>query len=234
MKSLTNALIIVLVISVAFSSCKKDKSAPASTNTKGLPTPVNTIISAAIIDTLKSHGVVINEGTTPPAIEGTYYVHPFVCSFDNSKFKLTGVTFTNYTYKFSKQNNSLYTVRVDYVSSGADHGSDSTATYISGNGNLFTIFTQVNGVEDGIKYVDLEILSGEVGTNGIKNFQEALYLKSKEADPNQDLIDVGDSRVLYDSDKFSETTTFPVVAGVNPRPIHSIFLHTNPMHVASN
>jgi len=133
MKSLLRVTMAFLAISIMITSCKKDKKTPPS-NT--LPAIINTIISQAQIDTLKKHGTVINEGTTPPVVSGIFLLSPNVCSYDNSGGNFSGQTFDDYAYKFSNQNTANFTVRVDYADvGGGDVGSDSTATYISGSVN---------------------------------------------------------------------------------------------------
>ena len=115
-------------------------------------------------------------------------------------------------YKFSNQNTGKFTVRVDYADThGGDVGTDSTATYISGSGKLFTIFAQSSGVESGINYTNLEVISGEVASGGIANFQLTDYLASKGADPTTKLEPAGSTRIFYDSDLLSTPYTGTIV-----------------------
>jgi len=200
----------LLATPVLLTACKKDKK----TNPNALPPIVNTIVTQAQIDTLKKHGAVINEGTTPPTVSGTYLMSPDICSFDNSGSNFGGQTFDDYAYEFSKQNNSKFTIRIDYhnvATDGDDSGSDSTATYISGSGKLFTVYAQSTGAETGISYTNLQVLSGEITDSGIANFQVTDYLESKGADPDNKLEPVGTTRIFYDSDKLSTPYTQTIV-----------------------
>lgn len=198
----------LLAIPVLLTACKKEKK----TNPNGLPTVINTIVTQAQIDTLKKHGTIINEGTTPPTVSGIFLLSPDVCSYDNSGENFSGTTFDDYVYKFGNQNTAKFTVRVDYADTqGGDTGADSTATYISGNGKLFTIFAQSSGVESGINYTNLEVISGEVASGGIANFQLTDYLSSKGADPDNKLEPAGSTRIFYDSDMLSTPYTGVIV-----------------------
>lgn len=201
MKPILQIAMVVLAISVSLASCKKEKK---TTPTNSLPPIINTIVTQAQIDSLKKHGAVINEGTTPPNVSGEFLLEPDVCSFDNSGGGFSGQTFDSYVYKFSNQDESKFTVRVDYADvDGGDIGSDSTATYISGSGSLFTIFAQSSGVESNINYSNLEVISGQVVSGGIANMQVTDYLQSKGADPDGKLEPAGSTRIFYDSDLLS-------------------------------
>ena len=101
----------LLAIPVLVTACKKEKK----TNPNGLPPVINTIVTQAQIDTLKKHGAVINEGTTPPTVSGAFLLSPDLCSYDNSGGNFAGTTFDDYVYKFSNQNTAKFTVRVDYA-----------------------------------------------------------------------------------------------------------------------
>lgn len=219
----------LLAIPVLLTACKKEKK---TNPTNTLPPVVNTIVTQAQIDTMKKHGAVINEGTTPPTVSGAFLLSPDVCSYDNSGGNFSGTTFDDYVYKFSNQNTAKFTVRVDYADTqGGDTGADSTATYISGSGKLFTIFAQSSGVESGINYTNLEVISGEVATGGIANFQITDFLESKGADPDNKLEPAGSTRIFYDSDMLSTPYTGTIVLnslkGKVPDAIRS---NTKPMH----
>ncbi len=204
MKHFVRVLSTAVFVLIILQACKKSSGG----NGNNLPAPVNNIISQAIIDSLKEWGMTINQGTTPPALSGIYLVHPYVCSFDNSRFQAAGGTVADYKYKFSNQDNSAFTIRVDYKNASSaqpDSGSDVTATYIAGNASSFTVFAQVMGTESGINYTALALYSGEIQNGSISNFQTAYYMKSKDDDPSGYLINPGDCRILYDSDDESES-----------------------------
>lgn len=201
----------LLVIAAILVSCSKKK-------TDVLPQQVNTIVSSSTLAKLKQYGTVINEGTTPPDITGIYSMTPNVCAFDNSAEHLTGQTFDDYFYKFSKQDNKKFTVRMDFISGGIDAGSDTSATFISGKGNLFTVFAQSKGVGYGVDYVALEVVSGEIQSTGIKNLQITKYLQSKGDDPTPVLTEVGTTRIFYDSDSISERQADDIIFGLTNKP----------------
>jgi hypothetical protein len=207
MKQLLRIVSSVIFALIILQACKKSSGG----NSSNLPAPVNTIISQAIIDSMKNWGMTINEGTTPPALNGIYLMSPNICLFDNSRGNQAGQSFDDYKYKFSNQNNSDFTIRLDYKDVGginSDSGSDVTATYIAGNGNAFTVFARVTGVSYGtISYTRIDMYSGVIASGGIQNFQTAFYMKTKSNDPSGLIVDPGDSRIFYDSDNQSESVT---------------------------
>jgi hypothetical protein len=209
MKNTIHYILVILVFSCTLISCtKKQDNKPADNN--ALPAPVNSVITAAIIDSLQKHGAIINKGTTPPTINGIFLIHPDVCTFDNSGGGFAGSTFDDYKYKFSNQSKTAYTIRVDYIDVNfpAEVTSDSVATYVSGHDNLFTIYSSFNTSKNGVNFVILHVLSGEIASGGIKNFQNSTYIVSKDADPNHYVEPQGATRVFYDSDLFSEVQMY--------------------------
>ncbi|HVW14068.1 MAG TPA: hypothetical protein VHB54_09605 [Mucilaginibacter sp.] len=222
MKALVKSYLGLLVIGACVVSCKKNNK------NEGLPAPVNSIISSSTLAKLKQYGTVINEGTTPPNITGVFMMHPNVCSFDNSSEGLSGETFDDYLYKFSNQDSKNFTVRLDFTSINDpfnDTGSDTTATFISGKNNLFTVFAQSRGVAYGVSYVALKVISGEIQTGGIKNLQVTKYLQSKGDDPTPVLTEVGTTRIFHDSDNISEKQTGTTLGLTNKSgPVKSGFL----------
>ncbi len=178
------------------------------------PTVINTVLTPGILDTLKSHGSVINDGLTPPSLNGIYLVDPNYCTFDNSGDNRAYSLFDSYKYQFYNQNNATYAIQVNYKDiNGGDAGSDVSSTYISGSGTLFTIYAQTTGIEDGINYTSLQIISGQIGALGVTNFQLSDYLVSKGDDSSGVLEPVGSTRIFTDEDGLSDTqTTFSIKA----------------------
>lgn len=210
MKILKRPFLGLVAIAAILVSCSKKK-------TDVLPQQVNTIVSPSTLAKLKQYGTVVNEGTTPPDITGVFSITPNVCTFDNSEEHLTGQTFDDYYYKFSKQDNKNFTVRLDFLSD-VDSGSDTTATFISGKGNLFSVFAQSKGNSYGVDYVALEVVSGEIDASGIKNLQITKYLQSKGDDPIPVLTEVGTTRIFHDSDDISERQTDDTIFGLTNKP----------------
>lgn len=209
-------LLFCITLSIGvISSCKKKQQ---TTDTTGLgpnfPVVINTIVTPAILDTLTKHGTIVYNGLNPPTVNGIYLFSPDLCLYDNSSSKAAGTLFTDYKFKFSNQNTAQYTINVDLKavnSNVVDAASANSSTFLSGNGNFFSVFSQTTGVLSGISYKSLDVYSGEMLSGNIKNFQHTIYLVSKGADPNNLLAIAGTIRVFADKDATSESqTTFDV------------------------
>ena len=98
---------------------------------------------------------------------------------------------------------------------------------MSGTGNFFTIFSEFKGVNitnsnQVVTWTGLRIISGEITTTGIKNWQHYLEMVSKDGDSNGELIRTGASRIVIDGDGFSErySNSFKITSlGDTPKPM---------------
>jgi len=214
MKNTFKLTIVAWLLCLMFVSCKKSSNltvAPANALGAGYPVGLNKVITPAILNSLKSDGLKIYAGLTPPTANGSYYVSPELCTYDNSANSAVGYDADDYKYKFSDQNTAESTISVAYedVSGTDDQGSDGSATYITGTGNSFTIYALTNGSVDSVSYTAIELYSGVLTLNGIANMQLSVYLKSKIGDPaNVVTVPVGTARIFIDADSSSTYTTF--------------------------
>lgn len=211
MKKLNLFFIAAIAVAFAVSSCGKGEKVAPKIDTKlgdDYPVVLNSIVTPQIIDTLKKHGLVINAGTTPPVVNGVYLQSPNRCIYDNVTPGNYGKLYTDYEYQFLNQDNSKYTITVNYsnaIVGAGDSGTDGAATYISGKGNLFTIFAEITGTLNGVTYKELQVLTGELAPSGLKKFQWGFLMVSKTEDPGDHKVaKVGTIRLFEDKDGYSE------------------------------
>jgi len=207
MKLVFKLLPLITIVVISAASCKKNKKqAPVGPLGANYPYSLNSIVTPAIIDTLQEHGMAIHDGLNPATINGIYLVSKNDCTFDDSGYNEVGDNFTDVEFQFTGQDNSKNTISEDYKSVGGDEeGSDANATFISGKGNLFTVFAQEKGSSQGISITALYVISGTFDPNvGIKGLQWAYYLQDKGADPNNVLVPVHTTRVFHDLDGESD------------------------------
>lgn len=200
-KTILAALALIAVSSFAVSCKKKNKS--------GLSDKIQSIISEALVDSLKKRGMVIHEGSTPPIVEGIYLLSPneLTSNFGPGDSWQPGRIIDDYKHKFYDQSGDE--VKKDYKSStGSDVGAGQ-GSYLSGSGNAFTMFTEDAGVSNGVAYKNVSVISGIITDEGIKDFQHAFIMTEKtNDDENNILIPVGASRVYKDSDGLAEIAPF--------------------------
>ncbi|HNM33065.1 MAG TPA: hypothetical protein PKM51_09930, partial [Chitinophagales bacterium] len=72
-------------------------------------------------------------------------------------------------------------------------------------GNKFSVFSASNGSTSSIQYTTVSVISGELTSTGIKDFQYGFIFTKKTGDDGDvKYIPVGKSRVWVDGDAFAE------------------------------
>jgi hypothetical protein len=172
-----------------------------------IPAGALNYVSQAQLDKLTQMGMKINQGLTPPSIDGYYYCNDLVRTGGNiPNDSLT--SFANLSLDFYSQG-SDNSVKVSYNQSNIESGSGLGA-FISGNGNSFTIYAQIIGTSNSINFKDAMVFSGTIASDGIHNFVYALLMTQKDPDPLGYLINVGEGRVITENDGLAATSlTYP-------------------------
>lgn len=181
---LLSVLLTICVISMTFTSCKKDKDNNPVIDTTVFPTPISNLVPQSMIDSLRAAGTNVYAGTTPPIVNGIYLMQPDSCVYDNSPGNFTGTLFSDYKFRFSNQDNNLFTILVDQkaIPSGTLSAAP-VSTYISGNGNQFSIFLLRTSTPGGLTVQQFNILSGTLTSDGIQGFQNTLYVRFNDGGP---------------------------------------------------
>ncbi len=205
MKTSKNVFLFILLVSGFTFSCKKDDP------NAGFSDEIKNIVPSEVIAAIRKQGMKIYEGKTPPKIEGVYLFSDNVLSASSIEDDEIGDIYADYRYQFYEQDQTSLAVKTSFrgynskgkvISEGLGKGS-----FISGKDNVFSVFSEEHVTSStGATSVILTIYSGEYTDTGIKNFQYAFYMKDKN-DPNNDLIDVGATRVFKDGDGLSEFMT---------------------------
>jgi len=200
MKNLiTSALAAFLLCSVlVFEGCKKKTPEPT------LSPKIQQIVPTTLLNDLKAKGMPINEGLTPPNIEGIFISNPHTLEVPYSDDPYTkGFVFTSLSFRFSSQNNKELSVYVE-TKTGSTTGAG-VGGFVAGTGNKFSIFSETaitNGTATGKQ---VRIFSGEVTPQGIKDFYTTVVFTQKN-DPSNYFIPVGAARIIKDSDGLASKT----------------------------
>jgi hypothetical protein len=195
---------VCFMLIIIIASCKKNDDAVVVNNS--LPPEIKNFVSQQTLDSLRTLGAVINEGTTPPTLDGIFNCTPVKCIKDNSNVNKLGLIFNNLRYKFSNLNpvsKEIIVLTKDLVQNEV---LTSTQSYIIGSGNKFSVFINSTGPQYGITTKVLTIISGELNGLDINNLTYTFYMDEKGADPTNKLINVKTGRVFEDSDKLTERT----------------------------
>ena len=210
MKTFLN-IALALTLTAVVVSC----SEPEEVNPEiGFSQQIKNFVPDSTIQTLRDMGLTIHEGTQPPNIEGIFQASPYVMLESNVPYETyeIGSRFIDYRYQFREQNMQDLSISLD--TKGISHHtgnviSESTGkgAFLAGYDQDFTAFIMLEGYSihgrDTSFTKSLEVISGEMTSAGIKDFQMALVLLDDFGDPHERLIPVNTGRVFYDEDRLA-------------------------------
>lgn len=211
----TSALAALLLSTVLFlDGCKKKDPEP------GLSAKIQQIVPQVALDDMKAKGMIINEGNSPPNIEGIFEGNPFtlLTPYGPEDSYAKGRVTTSYRWRFTGQKND--DVQVEEKQLGGTGSSTGTASFLAGSGKKFSLFGQLIGTQGNASYKQLVVISGEITDTGIKDFQYALLFTEKTGAGSGNLIPINKARIWIDGNQLaSKTTTFRIGAIDNPQPV---------------
>jgi hypothetical protein len=199
-----SSILLVLSLSTWLSGCEKYGPAPIPS---GYSQDILNILPQATIDSLQNLGLRIHEGFDPPNMAGIYLVTPYTLTvqFSPEDPYPIGKVISDYKYRFYDLQEDSLTVKFDFKSLAGNDTGSGTGGFVSGEGNSFTIFSQVKSLSNGFNVTQVAIFTGELTPEGIKDFQYAFVLTSKDGDEaNQSLIPENTGRVYIDGDSLAE------------------------------
>ena len=200
MKNLMKITLIHGLLFFAVACGKKETVDPAV----GFTAAVQKVAPQPTIDTLRKLGMTINEGTVPPNVAGIFLESPTILLATYAgDTKKVGDKFLDYTYKFYEPSADNSSIKVSYKTSFDN--ATGLGSVVAGHGNKFTIFSELTNTKGEI-YIN--IISGEITSNGIKDWQDS-YVKKTELEK---------TRIFKDGDGFSESrSSFRKAASENDK-----------------
>lgn len=171
---------------------------------------IEDIIPRVYLNNIKKH-MPIYIGDTPPNVEGSYYMNPYVTAYFSDTDNDPGRTLTSQIVNFSDQNENTLTVNT--LDDGDNTYYYSKGTHITGYGDYFTVFFDFLGYlersnGDKIDVRVARIYSGKISSTGISDLYYAFTFTEKGDDPDEEFIDVGVFRIYKDKDGFSENNSW--------------------------
>jgi hypothetical protein len=172
----------------------------------GTPEAIESVIPQEYINIIKDY-IPIHEGTTPPNIEGTYFISPNVLLTDNVGYE-PGKKFANeYVMFYDQTYNNTISMQSTQLLGDLSVGS---GLFISGSGENFTVyFNEYSTYDDGSYLTQASIISGSVRNGYLYDYQYA-FIVLDDYDVNGKYMDSGQYRILYDQDGYSEPTEWPL------------------------
>jgi len=161
----------------------------------------------------------IYEGDTPPNIEGCYLVNPNVLTYSTLSSDYEGMTFVDEYEMFYNQD--MLNNTIDYKDKTQFHENVATESFITGEGDNFTVFFNIDGIMHAstgdVSYKQVRIISGTWTSTGIKNLYWGFMMIEKSYDPNNVVVEVGTIRVGKDGNGFSDKTSWPSWTKLNQK-----------------
>lgn len=194
MKKITKSVLGLALIALScFSSCKKDL-----TDEEILKGKIEDIIPQQYLDTLEILGLTINSGTTPPNVEGIYFISQTILKASNIPGDFApGHQFADGRLKVINQS-SDFTVDL-FGKNFLSTNDTSILTAISGSGNNFTIYGKVKAVSGSNSAIFGIIISGEKDGVNINDLSYGL-INIDDTNGGGVFIQEGQARLVFDND----------------------------------
>ena len=207
MKRIIYTFCVAIGALLAISCSKSENSVEKQVKTSGfnIPAEAKAIIPEEFIGKMAANGMTINEGTNPPNIEGIFatgILKMIYTSLNYDTFPI-GKEIESYRFKFYEQRGTK--IKTDYINEDilANDQATGRGTIISGNGNKFTAYLDMDITDIQIKTRDVSVLSGEITPEGIRNFQYAFLKMEKTGDFSERMVPVGTIRIWISKDKLA-------------------------------
>ncbi|SHI88279.1 hypothetical protein SAMN05444280_107100 [Tangfeifania diversioriginum] len=205
--NINHILATLFLVGIIATNCKKDEMNDLIEE-NGLSRDINDFIPQDILDILDSLDMPINTGGNPANIEGTFLMNPSILMSSNIETDIIGFEFNELLISFFEQNNDELTITTQYVEEDASQEGEGYGSFLVGEGNDFSVFAKNMTYDtfDNDSALNTIIFTGTIGEEGIEDLHVAVVMLNDFGDPNNQYIEIGDSRVLYDEDAISERT----------------------------
>lgn len=161
---------------------------------------LNTIaLSEDEIQWLEQAGLKLNEGDTPPNIEGSYSLNSLKIVYDDLDLDYP---VDDYTYSFGEQNGQ--DVMMSYSGPNADDSAQNIPGSVFGSGDCFSVLVNVDGTSNGCKYDMPQIVSGCLTEKGIVDFQLGIVMGAKSGTNCDDMLEEKHRRIIEEEDNLAE------------------------------
>lgn len=166
-----------------------------------------------LVHAMDSLGFAINTGNKPPEIEGIYDFSPVILQASSVPSDILNSRFLDYEITFSNQDNGELTI--DYYGNQGIQTDDGDGSFISGEGNTFSVFLIVSSEINSYPADSAIALSGKMTDEGIENIQLAFFMLDNKGNPGGNIIHNNTGRIFYDSDGLSEKIISGVKSSLN-------------------
>lgn len=204
-KILAGLMVLLPLMLMVMNSCKKDEDKPKKPTE--LSDDIKNIVPDSTLVKITALGMKVNKGLTPPNIENGYLASPFELKATNVADDYSiGYVFSDYYFKLYDQDNENLTIKLDYYN-GGETGTG-LGGFISGDGNKFSVFVEMNSEYSGYQAKMVHIISGTLTDEGISGLYFANYMLDNYGNLGGYWIENDEGRVLIDSDGMSPVNEY--------------------------
>ena len=201
-------ILVVSTIILSLYNCIPTDDAPTEIVVgnifQGTLEDVKKIYTPETVAAIEELGFIINEGNTPPNIQGVYVIDPL-------KFEETNIpddfdfstTFLNVRFAITNQNNDNLTLNFKGYTGFTKY--QVLESFISGEGNLFTIYLKIlsTDLSNGSEGIFAYTFSGKKIQEGIENLSMSLVMLDDSRDFSNVFIDNNQGRRFSDSNNIT-------------------------------
>ncbi len=188
-------ILLGLLVTGFLIGCSKDDDNNGNVKFDGSEADIREFVTPALIDSMRSLGMEINVGNTPPQIGGNYHIVP-ILQASNRPSDFVGMEFEEYDCHFRNQKNDQLTVEFSYE--GATEQGVSTESFLSGSGNKFSAYLKSDATVQGLTAKSVLVISGEISEAGIVSYQMAIFMLENNGHTNV-FIENREGRIFNDS-----------------------------------
>lgn len=192
---------ILLLTAIVLTGCSKDDD--GSDSFDGSMTSISDFVGQEILDTMTDLGLTIHPGNKPPNIEGKFLMSPSILESSNIPSDTPGNLFSDLLLTFSNQKG----LNIKYTGEQTQTSSVGKGSFISGEGDLFSVFLNVISTKTNQpkEMEEIYVFTGRITSEGIKDIQVALFMV--ENNGNDGVIENGQGRVFIDGDNLARRVT---------------------------
>ncbi|HET8838120.1 MAG TPA: hypothetical protein VFM82_03910 [Flavobacteriaceae bacterium] len=164
---------------------------------------IEKFIGSDISLSMQLMGFQIHSGSNPPIVEGTFVADPLEILSSTLMDEWPGTPIEAQVFTLHGQNQKKQ--KLNYVpESEAQTGKISTAV-ISGQDGSFTVCFKISDEKDGYSIESIHVISGFMASNGIQQFQKAVFIKIIEGEAPSEIWHLeGKGRVIHEIDNIAQ------------------------------
>lgn len=198
-------LFVSAVAALSFYACSSDDETvyyPSVQQFNGSQESIEDYLNPELLATMQGLGLNVNLGNTPPNVTGQFLDSPNVLEATNIENNTPGTIYADTYFTIGNFNALTNSIDISYTTPGNTETSVGVGAVVSGSGNRFTIFAKHQVTHDVGTADSVMIISGELTSEGIVDFQFATFMLDNHGLPT--FIANNKGRLFHDGDNLAQ------------------------------